>query len=77
MRHRWLMGLAIALIVVVGGAANMLGTTTIMCDGVVPAWVDPAHQSTGCVTMPPMWEYAYPWHWGAEDVCLGMCLEAS
>lgn len=74
-RLTWVIGIAALLVVLV--VASTAGRRTIMCDGLVPAWVDPDHQATGCVEMPPVWEYLYPWHWGAEDTCLTVCLQPS
>ena len=43
------------------------------CDGNAPGW---AENRGGCARW-TLLEYAYPWHWGVPDQCLGMCLDAS
>ena len=39
------------------------------CDGPAPGW---AENRGGCATW-TLLEYAYPWHWGVPDQCLGLC----
>jgi hypothetical protein len=40
------------------------------CDGAAPEWL---YEGTACVEAPAPIEYLYPWHWGAREICLGMC----
>ena len=64
------------VMVVVAAVLMVLVLSTVnlgnFCDGSFPAWVA-ERANGGCVQTPSLLEYVAPWHWGAEDVCIGMC----
>ena len=64
------------VMVVVAAVVTLLVLSTAnlgsWCDGSFPAWVA-ERANGGCVQTPSLLEYLAPWHWGAPDVCLGLC----
>jgi len=76
--RRWLLRGGVLAALVIGAFlvySVTLAPSAIMCDGSVPEWWIPDdYDNSGCVAVPPPWEFFYPWHWGEQPVyCLGLC----
>lgn len=66
--RRWApIGVVIVVVLVILGTVPIAG----FCDGPAPGWVE----NTGGCAQWTLLEYAYPWHWGVPDQCLGVCGE--
>jgi hypothetical protein len=61
----WIPALILAAVVLVAASIVRIGH----CDGPAPGWVE---NRGGCAEWAPI-EYAFPWHWGVPDQCLGLC----
>jgi len=64
-----LVGIVFALVVV--GVVFTGNVKTCYSGGFQgPEWVAQQHEQDGVYCDAPWWEYLYPWHWGAEEVCI-------
>ena len=79
MGRRWPLALGLVVVVVAVWFVITRPGGSVVDGGRYPRWVlaqqeDPSH----LVQEPPLWEYLLPWHWGAEEVCIGcLILESS
>jgi hypothetical protein len=74
MGSRGLVAVVVAAVVVVGVffTGNLRTCYSHGFEG--PEWVAQQHGNEGNYCTAPWWEYLYPWHWGAEEVCIGCLL---